>query len=177
MRPNHPGSTLEPPASMPGTSYAYVRVMTDCKHDWTGDEACDLCDLCGAFRHGVAAFDAYQAAEDAYEAAGLDEERAAAADYYPKMETNMAKRTAILETLPNGATLIARSASPRGDEGTSVVLAKWGNEYVTWCVYHGDDHNTEHGHYFNWPFGGSESDARDEAWADFSKRSRGLRGR
>ena len=88
----------------------------------------------------------------------------------------MTKRTAILETLPNGATLIARTDSNIPGDETSVVLAKWGDEYVTWCVYHGDDRNTSHGHYYPFGFSDDEGDMRDEAWADFGKRSRGLRG-
>lgn len=64
------------------------------------------------------------------------------------------------DKLPNGATLTARHRIAFDHE---IVLARWGDECVTWSVFRDDDRSTCHGHYFkDW----------DAAWSDYVRRIR-----
>jgi hypothetical protein len=69
-----------------------------------------------------------------------------------------AVRTALGGQLPNGATLLARQRVASDHE---VVLARWGDEWVTWSVYRDDDRSTSHGHYFQ---------TGDAGWSDLGVR-------
>lgn len=72
--------------------------------------------------------------------------------------------------LDNGATLICASPERFGQR---IVLAYWGDEYITWVWY---SHNgaTEHGHYFTFRVEEDMAAQFAEAVEDFAKRTQRL---